>query len=424
MIKFLIKGLLRDKSRSRSPIIIVAIGVMLTVFIHSYINGFLGDSIELNARFSNGHLKVTTKAYADNSSQIPNDLALLNVAGLLEKMNQQFPELKWVSRIQFGGLVDVPDEFGNTLFQGPTMGMAMDFLSGRSGEAEGLRIEKTLTRGNLIQAPGEALISENFAKKLHVSPGDTITFIGSTMNGSMTMFNFKIAGTVFFGAEAIDRGTLLIDIQDAQRALDMENATGEILGFFNGGFYDDASAIAIAQDFNTRFYVNTNEFSPFMMSLSQQGNMGQYVEMSKVWSTYISMIFILAMAIVLWNAGLLGGLRRYGEFGIRLAMGEEKLHVYRTLIYEAIFIGLVGTIIGTAFGLFFAYLLQTYGIDISGMMEGAAMMLPSVIRARITAADFYLGFIPGLFSTVLGAMLAGIGIFKRKTAQLFKELEA
>ncbi|HAG15757.1 MAG TPA: hypothetical protein DCG69_04420 [Bacteroidales bacterium] len=423
MIKFLIKGLLRDKSRSRSPIIIVAIGVMLTVFIHSYINGFMGDAIELNARFSSGHLKVMTKAYADNSSQIPNDLALLNVTDLLEKLNLQYPTLKWVSRIQFGGLVDSPDKFGNTLFQGPAMGMAMDFLSGKSGENERLRIEKTIVRGTLIQAPGEALISENFAKKLQVDPGDTITFIGSTMNGSMSMFNFKIAGTVLFGAEAIDRGTLLIDIQDAQRALDMENAAGEIVGFFTDGFYDDELAIAMAQDFNTHFYDETNEFSPLMKSLSQQGNMGQYVEMSKVWSTYISMIFVMAMAIVLWNAGLLGGLRRYGEFGIRLAMGEEKLHVYGTLIYEAIFIGLIGTIIGTAVGLFLAFLLQTYGIDISGMMEGAAIMLPSVIRAKITVADFYLGFIPGLLSTVLGAALAGIGIFKRKTAQLFKELE-
>jgi putative ABC transport system permease protein len=39
MIKFLIKGLIRDKSRSRLPVIVVAIGVMLTVFLHAYITG-------------------------------------------------------------------------------------------------------------------------------------------------------------------------------------------------------------------------------------------------------------------------------------------------------------------------------------------------------------------------------------------------
>ena len=35
----------------------------------------------------------------------------------------------------------------------------------------------------------------------------------------------------------------------------------------------------------------------------------------------------------------------------------------------------------------------------------------------------YVGFIPGLFSMLLGTALAGRGIFKRETARLFKELE-
>ncbi|MDD2300548.1 MAG: FtsX-like permease family protein, partial [Fermentimonas sp.] len=124
------------------------------------------------------------------------------------------------------------------------------------------------------------------------------------------------------------------------------------------------------------------------------------------------------------NAGLLGGLRRYGEFGVRLAMGEEKDHLYRTLIYESVFIGLTGSIIGTALGLFAASLLQRDGIDITGMMEGSAMLYPSAIRTRITPTDYYIGFIPGLLSTIVGTMLAGLGIYKRKTSQLFKELEA
>jgi len=50
-------------------------------------------------------------------------------------------------------------------------------------------------------------------------------------------------------------------------------------------------------------------------------------------------------------------------------------------------------------------------------------MVPSVIYSKITPDLFYIGFIPGLLAMVLGSTLAGIGIFKRQTAQLFKELE-
>ena len=53
------------------------------------------------------------------------------------------------------------------------------------------------------------------------------------------------------------------------------------------------------------------------------------------------MIFVLAMLIILWNTGLLGGLRRYSEFGVWPALGEEKKRIYKTIIYEAILIGYI-----------------------------------------------------------------------------------
>jgi len=423
MIRFLIKGLYYDKSRSRLPIIVVAIGVMLAVFLNAYITGFMGETVELNARFANGHVKVMTKAYAENESQLPNDLALTEVTALKKELSERFPELDWAARIQFGGLVDVPDENGETLSQGPATGMGIDLLSSESKEIERLNIKESIVRGRMVQQPGEALLAEEFSRKLGVNPGDEITLISTTMHGSMSMYNFKLAGTLSFGNEAMDRGSIIVDIEDARTALDMYDAAGILLGIFDNGFYDNERALEIADTFNAGMD-DEDEYAPVIKSLTQQSGMGQLVEVTEKWSVYIISIFIVAMALVLWNAGLLGGLRRYGEFGVRLAMGEEKDHLYRTLIYESVFIGLTGSIIGTALGLFAASLLQRDGIDITGMMEGSAMLYPSAIRTRITPTDYYIGFIPGLLSTIVGTMLAGLGIYKRKTSQLFKELEA
>jgi putative ABC transport system permease protein len=424
MIRFLLKGLIRDKSRSRLPVIVVAIGVTLTVLMHAYITGIMGDIIEMNARFSNGHLKVMTMAYAENMQQIPNDLAMVDVSALIRELHQQYPGIEWSPRIHFGGLIDAPDENGETRSQGPSIGMGLDLLSEGSPEIERLNLEKSLLRGKLPETRGEALLSEEFSLKLMINPGDNVTLISSTMYGSMTIYNFVVSGTVSLGQEALDRGTIIADIEDVRLALNMEDAAGEIVGFFKGGFYNDELALKEAERFTSAHAGKTNQYAPVMKSLSQQGNMGTYVNMSKVFSTYISMIFVFAMSLVLWNAGLLGGLRRYGEVGIRLAMGEEKGHVYRTMIYESVMIGIAGSVIGTTLGLFFAWLIQEYGINISGMMKGSSLMMPTVIRARITPVDFYIGFVPGLISTVIGTMLSGIGIYKRQTALLFKELEA
>lgn len=424
MIRFLITGLIRDKSRSRLPIIVVAIGVMLTVWMHAYITGFMGDTIEMNARFSNGHVKVMTRAYAEEMNQVPNDLAILGSSELMENLENQFPSVIWSERIQFGGLIDAPDENGETKAQGPALGLGIDLLSGNSHEKDRLNLFNSLVRGNLPEKGGQVLISEAFSQKLGVAPGDPVTLIGSTMDGSMAMYNFYISGTLSFGVEIMDRGTIIADIEDVRLALQMDDATGEIIGFTDKDFYDDEHALTISSKFNEAYYSVDDVFAPVMLALSEQGNMGTYVTMSKVWSKYISMVFVIAMSLVLWNAGLFGGLRRYGEIGIRLAMGEEKGHVYRTMIYESVFIGLAGSIVGTTLGLFFAWLIQKYGINISGMMQGASVMMPTTIRARITPPDFYIGFIPGLISTVTGTMLSGFGIYKRQTARLFKELEA
>ncbi|MBN1614622.1 MAG: ABC transporter permease [Deltaproteobacteria bacterium] len=423
MIKFLLTGLFMDKSRSRLPVIVVSIGVMLTVLMHAYITGIMGDTIEMNARFSKGHLKVMTQGYAENMQQIPNDLALTGVSSLLLELKQLFPDIDWSPRIQFGGLVDAPDENGETRSQGPAMGIGINLLAEGSPEAERLNLAGSLVRGTLPRNPGEALLSEAFALKLGVNPGDAVTLLGSTMYGSMTMYNFVVSGTVSTGQEALDRGLIIADIEDIRMALNMEDASGEIVGFFRDGFYDDESAVRIAERFNSSSEGTIDDYAPVIRSLSRQGSMGTYVEMSKTWSLYISMVFVFAMSLVLWNAGLLGGLRRYGEVGLRLAIGEEKGHIYRSMICESIMVGIAGSIVGTALGLLFAWLIQKYGIDISGMVKGSSMMMPTRIRARITPVDFWLGFIPGLISTVIGTMLSGIGIYKRQTASLFKELE-
>jgi putative ABC transport system permease protein len=147
MIKFLIKGLIRDKSRSRLPIIVVALGVMLTVFMHAYITGFMGDTIEMNARFTNGHVKVMTLAYSENANQLPNDLALMGADSLVKSLVLQFPGMEWTTRIQFGGLVDVPDSLGETRSQGTAMGWGLELLNKNSLEAERMNLEKSIVVG-------------------------------------------------------------------------------------------------------------------------------------------------------------------------------------------------------------------------------------------------------------------------------------
>jgi putative ABC transport system permease protein len=287
-----------------------------------------------------------------------------------------------------------------------------------------LGIRKAIVRGAMPRRPGDVLIGDDFARKLNVAPGATATLISSTMYGSMTMANFRIAGTVRFGVSAMDRGAMIADVADIQSALDMGDAAGEIVGFFPDDVYRDEAAKLMAASFNREFQNPGDKFSPRMGTLPEESGLGDYLSLVDSLGLIIIAIFVLAMSIVLWNAGLMGSLRRYGEIGVRLAVGENNGHIYRTLILESLAIGIFGSFLGTLAGVGLGYLMHVHGLDFSFLFRNSAMMVPSVYHARVTPGCFFIGFAPGIISTVLGASIAGIGIYKRRTAQLFKELEA
>ena len=423
MIRFILKGLIRDKNRSRLPVLVVALGVMFTVFLYCYLTGVLGDMINFNAKYSTGHVKIVTQSYKENIDIMPLDLALTDSDELLAKVKERYPETDWVERIQFGGLIDVPDENGETKEQGTAVGLALDLFSENSTEPEKMQLNNALVRGKLPYTPGEVLLSDEFASKLGIEPGAEITFIGSTMYGGMTIHNFTLSGTVRFGISMLDRGALITDIQDARLALDMQDACSEILGFNSVDYYDDELAVRMSEEFNSELGGN-DEFDPVMLSLRDASGMSMYLDLVNGAVGIISFVFILALSIILWNTGLIGGIRRYGEVGLRLAIGETKGHVYRSMITESLSVGLIGSVIGTIIGLALSYWVQVKGIDISHMLQDSTILMPGVFRARITPDAYYIGFIPGLLSTAFGTMLAGIGIYRRQTAHLFKELQA
>lgn len=424
MLRFFIKGLLRDRQRSLLPIIVVSIGVMLAVLIQAWVTGILGDIIDFNSRYATGHVNIMSRAYNEIKEQKPNDLALLETSEFKAHLKEKYPDMIWTERIGFGGLMDSPDVNGETREQGPAFGMAVDLLSDNSTEIERLNLNNILVRGKLPSNSNELLLSEVFSQKLSVNPGDPVTLITSTMYGAMSITNFVVSGTIRFGAPVLDRGGIVADIEGIRLAMDMQDATGEILGYFVDRDYNDEAAKELVNAFNLSFSDPNDQFSPIMVPLSEQDELlSGYLTMVDAMVSIVISIFMIAMAIVLWNAGLLGGLRRYGEMGLRMAIGEHKGHIYRSLISESLVIGVVGSIVGTAIGLVFAKMLEN-GIDFSAMLEGSTMMMSGIYRAQITTETYYIGFIPGIFATFLGTALAGIGIYKRQTAQLFKELQA
>jgi putative ABC transport system permease protein len=422
MRSFTWKGITRDRSRSLLPVIVVTIGVFFVISVDGLVAGMMQNMLRLTANHQTGHVRITTRAYLENEEQKPLDLALVEVGGLLEELRAAYPGIDWCPRVYFGGLLDIPDANGETRAQGPVSATAYDLLTPGSAEAGRVGIEKAITAGRPVRHAGEVLVSHDFAGRFDARPGDTLTFFGSTMHGSMSFANLTVAGIARFGVAALDRGAIIMDITGARALLDMEDAAGEILGFLPGGEYDRERAGALKDAFNAR-HADDGEYAPVMVQLADQQAMAGTMAYIDTTVLILLALMVLALSIVLWNAGVLGGIRRYNEFGTRLALGETKGHVYRSLLTESLFTGLIGSTAGTVLGLALSLYLHRHGIDYGRAVENMSLMIDPVIRSVITPRMYYIGFIPGVLSMLVGSALAGIAVYRRDTSALFKELE-
>ncbi len=414
---------MRDKNRSLIPTIVVAIGVLLTIALSGFIAGTISDMIDMTAKLQTGHVKVCTRAYAENSEQMPNDLCIIDAEQQRKDLQEMFPNYNWENRIMFGGLIDHRTKDDSTIGQGSASVMAID-MSPDGKELERLNIKDAIVEGVMPKSQNEVLLGVEFADKLGVEIGDTLHFMGSTMNSSMSFALYKAVGTITFGNEFMDRSMVIMDLNDARDVMDMTDASSFILGFHKDEVYFDDQAIEMSEKFNELYAESDDEFAPTMLALRDQNGMSAMIDQINGSSAMFVFLFVIVMSIVLWNTGLVAGLRRYNEFGIRLALGESKGLIYRSLIWEALLTGIVGSIVGTVIAVSLVYYFQVNGIDISGLMpENTGLMIPSVFRTKFSWELLYIGFIPGVVATVLGALLSGKGIYKRQTSQLMKEME-
>jgi putative ABC transport system permease protein len=57
------------------------------------------------------------------------------------------------------------------------------------------------------------------------------------------------------------------------------------------------------------------------------------------------------------------------------------------------------------------------------MLKSSSAMMSDIYRPMVTPVSWFIGFIPGLLATLLGAAISGANVYRRQTSQLMKEME-
>lgn len=432
MIRWILQGILRDKTRSLFPFLVVMAGVSLVIFFLGFMEGVFMGMIDFTAHLDTGHLRLVNKPFYDEEHLNPMDRALAaqKITGRWLEENTD-PEIQWSPRIRWGALMDVPDENGETESQTPVTGIALDLLSADSSELDRLDLQQSLTQGRLPKGPKEMVVGYQLADTLGIELGQPVTLLGQSFDGGMAADNYTVVGFIRFGIFAMDKKMALIDLADAQDSFYMQDMVTDWLGFLPAHVsYTDypklkdaiRSRLADLKKHPPEDWAKDDD--PIVLSILDQRNMAQMARTFGVVKKVIVGIFVFLMTLVLWNAGLQNGMHRYGEMGLRLAMGETHAALVASLAMEAFSIGVLGSLAGCLVGGGAVYYMQEVGVNMGDAFAQTGLMLSDVARGRVTPDSFIWGIVPGITASVLGSLIAGLAIFKRSEAELFRELEA
>ena len=432
MIAFLFRGILRDKSRFLFPFSIVAIGVTLVITLVGFMEGVFMGMIDMTANLDAGHLRLVNKPFYDEEHLRPLDRSLAAQSETLNWLKKNSPKkTRWSPRIRWGALLDVPDKNGNTVSQTPIVGMALDLKDKKSLELKRLRLEESLIDGKIPEQDKEMLMGDQLAKTLNIELNQAVTLLGQSFDGGLVMDNYRVVGLVKFGVSAMDKKMVLIDLADAQDSFYMEDMITDWLGFLPAQYsLGDYEAIKknMKQPLSKLIEMPPKSWAEddqaILLTIRDQQNIGAIADKFNIIKGFVVGIFTFLMMLVLWNAGILNGIHRYGEMGLRLAFGESHWRVIFNTGIEGLFVGVLGTLAGCIFGGVFAWFLQEVGINMGDSFAQSGLMINDVVRARLTTGAFIQGVIPGVFASVAGNLIASIAIFKRTESNLFRELEA
>ncbi|QPJ63486.1 MAG: hypothetical protein G3M70_17030 [Candidatus Nitronauta litoralis] len=431
MIRWAILGLIRDRTRSLFPFLVVTVGVSLTVALYGFMDGIGMSILDMTSKLDTGHIRVVNKPYYEEEHLIPIDRSLAGQRETLDWLKKNGDSrITWSPRIRWMALMDVPDENGETKSQTPVSGYALDMLNPDSPELERLELEKSVVEGRLPTDSKELIVGYRLAENLDVGIGETVTLLGQSFDGGMAMDNYTVVGFVKFGIAAMDQKMALMDITGAQHTFYMEDMVTDWLGYLPASVsYQEYPLIQQGlQEKLPEWKMSppaswASDDEPIVLSILDQRNLRPLVEKFELISGVNVMIFAFLMTLVLWNAGLINGVHRHGEMGLRLALGETHRDLVFRLAVEALVIGVAGSIAGCMVGGAFLYYLQEVGVDMGDAMAKSGMMLSDVARGRVSIEGLLWGGIPGIIASVFGTFIASLSVFKRSEASLFRELE-
>jgi len=329
------RNLGRNRRRSVITAVALAVGYFSVVVLVGWWDGVVVEMINNGTGVLTGQLQVHDAGYLPDRSvyrTLGGD-AGVDVPALLSRITADPAVAAAAPRVYGGGLVSSGAATAASAF----VGVDPDL------EPKVSRILSTVTEGRApVRGAKELLVGAEMARILGVHPGVEVVVIAPAVDGSMGNDLFVVSGIFRTGMADLDRTFALVPI-DALQALMVLDA---------GRVHEIAAAVpdpwdapGAAARLGTALAGTTPSLAVESWT-SLRPELVEYAQLSEAFN-WVLMVIIFGMAIFgVANTMLMSTFERRREFALLLALGSLPNGIVRSVLYEAIALGVIGLVGG------------------------------------------------------------------------------
>ena len=347
------RSIWRSKVRSSVVIFAIASGLLGGLFSSAWMNGMANQRVQNTFDYETGHIQIHSPEYVEN----------LDVKKTIENSNTKakviadLPEVASVTqRLRATGMAATANKNLGVNIIGVDRASEMNVfsLSKKIDTASGAFFEKE--KKNAI------VVSKALANELQARMNSKIVLTFQDYNGEITGAAFKIVGLFKTDNTPWDKLHVFVLNRDLRKVLEVpENKTHEIVIRLNDFEQANSVSALLQKDFTEDKVEDWAEISPYLRLMSG------YMDMMMG----LFMIIILgALGFGIVNTMLMVVLERTKELGMLMAIGMTRRRVFLMIMYETIFLAMIGAVVGEILSVICIYYFGQNGIDLSNYAEG------------------------------------------------------
>jgi len=403
LMKIAARNVFRNMRRSVLSGLSIMFAVAAVIFLWSFIDGEGNAMFDVMIKVESGNVRVLNAEFAKRERMMP----LKDSIKDYEKARDVIASEKGVKvatgRIKFGVLIE---HEGNNK---QMIGIGID----PSREEGILELSKKLVSGRMIQnGKDETVIGAMMANELGLRPGKTLMVVTQTAFGSLSAKDYKIVGVVGFGAGMVDRKMFFVPLSSAQDLLDMGNGVSEIIVMLK----DPGRSMAAAKQISARLGKD------YTIKPWQESMVYYFMLVFSYLMMIIYAIVLVLSAFTILNTMFMAVLERTKEIGMMKALGMKNDQLTYVILFEALLLGLLSSIIGSFIGGLLIYYFSINGMDYTQMVSKMDFPMANIIYTVFSFKYIIVGGVTGVVLSVLAAVLPALRATKLEPTEALHEI--